>query len=166
MEHLWAPWRMKFIEGLRNEGSGCLFCEMAAEGDDRKRLILHRGKFCYTMMNRYPYTNGHIMIVPYKHTGSLSGLEGDERSEVMDVCASAVDIMEDALNADGFNCGLNIGAVAGAGIKDHVHLHVVPRWQGDSNFMPIIADARSMPEYLEETYDRLVGGFSKLKGER
>lgn len=162
MEHLWAPWRMKFIEELRNKGSGCIFCELAAEGDDRKRLILHRGKRCYAVMNRFPYNNGHLMIVPYKHTGSLDDLSDEENAEIIRFCSHSVKIAEKTLNAEGFNCGFNIGAAAGAGIKDHIHLHVVPRWCGDANFLPIIGDTRSMPEYLEDTYDRMIGEFSKI----
>jgi ATP adenylyltransferase len=162
MERLWAPWRMKFIEELRDKGSGCLFCELGTEGDDRERLVLHRGKHCYTVMNRFPYTNGHLMIVPYKHTGNLVELGGEEYAELMGTCAHSLEIMGKALSAEGFNCGFNFGNVAGAGITDHVHMHVVPRWRGDSNFMPIISDTRTMPEYLEDTYDKLKDGFAKL----
>jgi len=157
---------MEFIEGLRDKGSGCLFCEMAGEGDDRGRLLLHRGKHCYTMLNRFPYNNGHIMIVPYSHTGRISELADEELAEMMRLCGHSVDIMERALQAEGFNCGFNIGAVAGAGIRDHVHLHLVPRWNGDSNFMPVISDTRTMPEYLESTYDRLIGEYEKIGGAR
>lgn len=159
MEHLWAPWRMKFIEDLRAGGGGCLFCELAQSGNDRERLILCRTDLCYAVLNRYPYNNGHLMIVPFKHAGVLSALTGDEHAAIMNLCAKSIDIMKATMNADGFNCGFNIGAVAGAGIRDHVHLHVVPRWNGDNNFMPVLADTRTMPEYLEETYDRLVQGF-------
>lgn len=166
MERLWAPWRMEFIQELREKGSGCLFCEMGAAGDDRERMVLHRGKHCYTMLNRFPYNNGHIMIVPYKHTGDLLELSDEEHAEIMRMCAHSVKIMTESMDAEGFNCGFNIGAVAGAGIRDHIHLHVVPRWSGDSNFMPVISDTRTMPEYLEKTYDRLIGGYSKIQGGR
>jgi ATP adenylyltransferase len=162
MELLWAPWRMQFIDELRDRGSGCLFCELATSGGDRERLLLHRGKGCYAVMNRYPYTNGHLMIVPYRHVADLSGLTRDEHAEMLGVCAGAVDILKEALHAEGFNCGFNIGAAGGAGIRDHIHLHVVPRWCGDANFLPIIGGTRSMPEYLEQTYDRLIGGFGRL----
>lgn len=165
MERLWAPWRMKFIEGLRDKGSGCLFCELAAQGDDRERMVLHRGKHCFTMLNRFPYNNGHIMIVPFRHTGNLLELSAEENAAIMRMCAHSVDIIGKALSADGFNCGLNIGAIAGAGIRDHVHLHVVPRWAGDSNFMPVLSETRTMPEYLGETYDRLIGPFGEIGGE-
>jgi ATP adenylyltransferase len=161
MQHLWAPWRMQFIKELRDSGGGCIFCEIASPGDDRERLVLHRGKSCYAVMNRYPYNNGHLMIVPFKHAGSLSDLAPEEHAEIMAVCSKSIEIMKKALSAEGFNCGFNIGAAGGAGIRDHIHMHVVPRWCGDANFLPIIGDTRSMPEYLHETYDRLIAGFQK-----
>lgn len=162
MERLWAPWRMQFIEELRDRSGGCVFCEIASPGDDRARLVLHRAKSCFVLMNRFPYNNGHLMIIPYEHTGSLSKLSGEAHSEIMRLCAASVEIEQEAMEAEGFNCGFNIGRPAGAGIVDHVHLHVVPRWCGDANFLPIIGNTRSMPEYLEATYDRLKPGFDKL----
>lgn len=159
MEHLWAPWRMQFIEELRDRSGGCIFCELASPGDDRQRLVLHRGKSCYALMNRFPYNNGHLLIIPYRHCAELTELTSEEHSEMLGLCGRSVEVMRSAIQAEGFNCGFNLGKVAGAGIADHLHLHVVPRWCGDANFMPIIGDTRSMPEYLEQTYDRLVGGF-------
>jgi len=153
---------MQFIKELRDKGQGCVFCELMGPGNDRERLVLYRGKHCYVLMNRYPYNNGHLMVIPYKHTGAISELSKDEHAEIMSLAASSVDIMSRLLEAEGFNCGINIGKVAGAGITDHVHLHVVPRWMGDTNFLPIFGDARSMPEYLMDTYDRLIGEFQKL----
>ncbi len=161
MQQLWAPWRMQFIEELRDSGGGCILCELAAADVGRERLVLSKGKFCYAVMNRYPYNNGHLMIVPYKHAASLSELTHDEHAEILELCARSIEVMKSSLNAEGFNCGFNFGAVAGAGIKDHLHLHVVPRWCGDANFLPIIGDTRSMPEYLEQTYDRLAAGFAR-----
>ncbi len=163
MNQLWAPWRMQFIEELRDKSSGCIFCELVQQTDqDRDRLILHRGTTCYVLMNRFPYNNGHLMIIPYQHTGKLSDLSGEENAEMMALAAKSVAIMEERIEAEGFNCGFNIGKVAGAGIADHVHLHVVPRWCGDTNFLPILGDTRSMPEYLANTYDRLVEGFNDM----
>lgn len=162
MEQLWAPWRMQFIQELRDKGSGCVFCELAQKGDDRERLVLHRGKCCFVLMNRFPYNNGHLLIIPYRHLGALSALEAKEHAEMMQLCAASVDIMGRLLEAEGFNCGINLGKSAGAGIVDHVHMHVVPRWCGDSNFLPVIGDTRSMPEYLAATYDRLRPGFESL----
>ena len=163
MERLWAPWRMKFIEELRDKGSGCIFCEMAAPGDDRERLILHRGERCFTVLNRYPYNNGHMMIVPYKHVGELSELDGVDYEEMLSMSSASVKIMRETMEAEGFNMGLNIGAVAGAGITDHIHMHLVPRWRGDANFLPIIGGTKSMPEYLDDTYNRLKEPFEKLE---
>ena len=163
MNQLWAPWRMQFIEELRDKGSGCIFCELVQETDnDRERLILHRGKSCYVLMNRYPYNNGHLLIIPYQHTGTLSDLSVEENTEMMQLAATSVEIMEKHIEAEGFNCGFNLGKVAGAGIADHLHLHVVPRWCGDTNFLPILGETRSMPEYLANTYDRLIEGFRDL----
>lgn len=163
MKHLWAPWRMKFIEELRDTQGGCIFCEVAQPGDDRERLILHRGTSCYVLMNRFPYNNGHLMIVPYRHLAKMVDLNSEENTEIMSLCAESVEILCTALEAEGVNCGLNIGRAAGAGILDHVHMHVVPRWNGDTNFLPVFSDTRSMPEYLHATYDRLIDGFKKLK---
>ncbi len=153
---------MQFIEELRDCSGGCVFCEIAEPGDDKGRLVLHRGKSCYVLMNRFPYNNGHLLVIPYSHTGSLSDLPAKTHAEVMSLCASSMEIMQNEMDAEGFNCGFNIGKPAGAGIVDHVHLHVVPRWCGDSNFLPVIGDTRSMPEYLEATYDRLKPGFDKI----
>lgn len=162
MPNLWAPWRMQFIEDLRGKAAGCIFCELQENGDDRERLVLCRWKHSYVVMNRFPYNNGHLLIVPNKHQGRLTDLTDEEQAELMLLNAKSIDILMDALEAEGVNCGINIGRAAGAGIVDHVHMHVVPRWNGDTNFMPLISDTRSMPEYLENTYDRLIDGFKKL----
>lgn len=162
MQHLWAPWRMQFIEELRDKSRGCVFCEHQKDGDDKERLILHRGKTSFVMMNRYPYNNGHLLIIPYRHVAKLSDLNPEEHLEMMGLCAGSADIMSKAIEAEGFNCGLNLGKIAGAGIADHVHMHIVPRWLGDTNFLPVLADTHSMPEYLGQTYDRLIEGFKAL----
>jgi ATP adenylyltransferase len=163
MKHLWAPWRMQFIEDLRSKGEGCVFCELAQPSDDpsveRERLVLHRGDKCYVVMNRYPYNNGHLLIIPNRHFGTLADLSSDERSEMMSLSSKSIEVMTEAINAEGYNCGINLGKAAGAGIVDHVHMHVVPRWCGDTNFLPLFSETRSMPEYLTDTYDRLIAGF-------
>ena len=168
MENLWAPWRMKFIEDLRNKGAGCVFCELKNGGNDRENLVLCRCRHSFVVMNRFPYNNGHLLIVPYDHEGKLSSLSRDQHAELMYINAHAIEILMDELNAEGVNCGINIGRAAGAGITDHVHLHLVPRWNGDTNFLPIMSDVRSMPEYLDDTYQRLINRFKELekKGER
>ena len=163
METLWAPWRIKFIEDLRQKSQGCVFCELGStRGDDAEKLVLYRGKQCFILMNRYPYNNGHLLILPFRHVGDISQLNQDERSEMMDLTVFAIDALRKVFSAEGFNCGMNLGRVAGAGIADHVHQHVVPRWMGDSNFLPVIGETRSMPEYLQDTYKKIVVEFEKL----
>jgi len=163
MSNIWAPWRMEFIEGLRNKPEGCIFCTLQEEGDDREKLVLARTAHAYVVMNKYPYNSGHLLIVPNGHKEKLTDLSAEEQADLMNLAAQSVDILMDTLNAEGANCGVNVGRAGGAGVADHVHMHVVPRWNGDTNFMPIMSDTRSMPEYLEQTYDKLVGGFSKIK---
>ncbi len=163
MDNLWAPWRMQFIEDLRDNPGGCFLCEYAQAGDERERLVLCRLEHTYVVMNRYPYNNGHVLLVPKSHQGKLVDLTDDEHRELSYLNAQAVEILQEQLGAEGVNCGINIGRVAGAGIIDHVHLHVVPRWNGDNNFMPVLSETRSMPEYLENTYDKLVERFKKLE---
>jgi ATP adenylyltransferase len=165
MKTIFAPWRIKFIEDLRQRKGGCVFCELALPGDDRSRLVLHRGKNSYVMMNRYPYTCGHLLIIPYKHASSLDELGREEYAEMMYLCARSMGVISPIMNTDGFNCGFNFGRAAGAGIADHLHMHVVPRWCGDSNFLPVLGETRSIPEYLEDTYGRLEGEFKKISME-
>lgn len=160
---LWAPWRMEFIRGAKSSKDSCIFCELAASGDiDSEKLVLHRGKSSYVLMNRYPYNTGHLLVIPFSHTGTLSSLSSDEHAEIMRLTSASVEILQKVLGAEGFNCGFNLGRSAGAGIADHLHMHVVPRWVGDSNFMPVIGGTRSMPEYLKETYSELVDSFNAL----
>ena len=161
MERLWAPWRMQYIATSDLKTDGCVFCE-AVKADDRERLILHRAEHTFTIMNLFPYTNGHLMVVPYRHVGDITLLTPEERLEMMDGAATAVEIMRKALRCDGNNLGCNLGRPAGAGIADHVHLHVVPRWSGDTNFMPVLDDTRVISEGMEQTYDRLLAFYEKL----
>ena len=151
---LWTPWRMEYI--LSNDKSGgCIFCEKPGEDRDRENLILHRGKGVFVIMNRYPYNNGHLMVAPYTHTGDMEGLSESEMSELFSEVRRSVGILRKVMNPDGFNIGMNLGKAAGAGIEDHLHVHVVPRWNGDTNFMPVLADVKVMPEYLDDTYMKL-----------
>jgi ATP adenylyltransferase len=154
---LWAPWRMAYIDGAR--GDGCLFCEKPREADDRTGLILCRGPLTYVMMNRYPYASGHLMIVPYRHCADLSQLSPEESLEIMQSAQRCIQVLQRAFRAEGFNIGFNLGKIAGAGIAEHVHMHVVPRWMGDTNFMPVLADTKVMPEYLEVGYAKLYSFF-------
>lgn len=152
---------MKFIEKACRKGQACIFCKFKKiSGKDS--LILYVGKYCFIMMNKYPYNNGHLMVVPYVHKGELHSLEEKVQKELMFLTAESVRILKKVLKCEGANCGMNIGHVAGAGIAGHLHMHIVPRWRGDLNFMPVIADVKSMPEYLEETYKKLKPSFDKL----
>lgn len=160
MKSLWAPWRIDYIKGEKEEG--CIFCDKPKENDDKKNLILYRGKTGFIIMNRYPYSNGHLMAVPYKHTNKFSDLSSEERQEIMDLTSVSMDILG-AFKAEGFNIGMNIGRAGGAGIEEHLHFHIVPRWSGDTNFIAVLADTRVMPEYLEDTYDSLKREIKNLE---
>jgi ATP adenylyltransferase len=152
---LWAPWRLEYITQA-HEQEGCVFCDEAAGAvDDAVSLLLTRDDDTIALLNKYPYASGHLMVAPRRHVGELSALTGDEALGVHRLAVSAIDVLDDVYGPDGFNLGWNLGHVAGAGIADHVHLHVVPRWSGDTNFMPVLADVKVVPEHLLETRDRL-----------
>ena len=153
-QRLWAPWRMQYVQGERKE-EGCIFCLAAEGGDDEARHVLHRGERCLAMLNAFPYNSGHLMVAPRRHVPSISELEGDELLELMTLAQRALRALRDAYGPDGFNLGVNEGEIAGAGFADHVHLHVVPRWAADSNFMAVTGDTRVLPQALEDTYETL-----------
>jgi ATP adenylyltransferase len=134
---------------------GCLFCTIASEDRDEENLVLYRGPRCFVMMNLYPYNSGHLMVVPYQHTGDLERIDPQVGYEIFAVSQTSVRILKDALGADGFNLGVNQGKIAGAGVADHIHLHIVPRWEGDTNFMPTIADVKVIPQLLSATAKKL-----------
>ncbi len=150
---IWAPWRIEYI--LSDKEDGCFLCKMFGEDNDRDNLILKRGKTCAVVMNRYPYTGGHLMVTPYRHLENMADMTAEERAELMDLTITAVDILKAELNTDGLNLGFNLGGAAGAGLKDHIHQHIVPRWVGDTNFMPVLSDSRVMPQALMEQYNAL-----------
>ncbi len=154
MKYLWSPWRMTYIQKHKEE-QGCVFCEALGMTDGPENLILYRGEESFVILNRYPYTSGHLMVVPYKHEASLEGLGAAARAELMELAAHIMTVVGKEYNAHGFNMGVNVGEAAGAGIIEHVHLHVVPRWTGDTNFMSSLGETRVLPETLEETYQRL-----------
>jgi ATP adenylyltransferase len=156
---LWAPWRMAYIGGTRREG--CLFCDVPRADADRPNLLLQRGPLTYVVMNLYPYNNGHLMIVPYRHCADLAQLSSEESLEIMQAAQRSTQVLQRAFGAEGFNIGFNLGKAAGAGIAEHVHMHVVPRWVGDTNFMPVLTDTKVMPDYLEATYAKLVPLFQE-----
>lgn len=154
MKVLWAPWRMAYI--ARDREQGCLLCSKLKGRDDRGNLILCRSSHSFVILNRFPYTSGHLMVAPNRHVASLDELNEGEMVELMALLKQSMLILKRALKPDGFNVGMNIGKVAGAGIDDHIHFHIVPRWNGDTNFMPVLVETKVMPEYLEKTYDKLI----------
>lgn len=157
MDRLWAPWRMEYIKHA-NE-SGCIFCQAIKSNNDRKNLVIYRGKTSFIIMNRYPYNPGHLMIAPNDHKSNFDGLEDDEILELIRLLGRSMRVLQDAVQPDGFNMGINLGRIAGAGIEGHLHIHVVPRWQGDTNFMPVIGETKVVSEALEATYDHLKKQF-------
>lgn len=160
-EKLWAPWRIEYIKAPKDEG--CIFCEKPQQGDDREMLILYRGKSSFIMMNLYPYNNAHLMFAPYKHVDDPRNLSIDTKTEIIVLVDHAMTILRRGMGAEGFNFGVNIGKAAGAGIEEHIHYHLVPRWIGDTNFMPVIGHTKTVVEGLKETYDFLKPEFDKIK---
>jgi ATP adenylyltransferase len=154
MDYLWSPWRMEYILAPKPD-EGCIFCDVLKFEDGLENLIIYRGPQAFVMLNRFPYTSGHLMVIPYQHRASLELLDATSRLDIMDQAARALQVLELLYKPQGFNLGINIGGAAGAGILDHVHLHVVPRWVGDTNFMSAISQTRVLPELLEETYRRV-----------
>lgn len=154
MDHLWTPWRMKYIEDHDHEG-GCIFCLAVEAKDGDENLVFFRGDTVYMILNRYPYTSGHVMCVPYAHVSRLHDLSEQARVEMMALTSKAVEVLQKVYTPDGFNVGLNLGAMAGAGVADHLHMHIVPRWLGDTNFMSTVGETRVVPESLTETYRRV-----------
>ena len=150
LEYLWAPWRMEYI--LSEKPTGCLFCTKLTEKKDEDNFILYRGKTSFIIINYYPYNNGHLMIVPYRHISNLSDLSAEENSEMMSLVGRCESVLRQAMNPDGFNIGMNLGKVAGAGVEDHIHFHIVPRWNGDTNFMPVVGHTKVSPQGLRELY--------------
>jgi ATP adenylyltransferase len=160
MKNLWSPWRMDYI--LSEKENGCIFCDKPKNNNNREMLILYRGENVFVMMNLYPYNNGHILIAPYVHVNNSSKLSVEIRSETMELANESMEIMKKMMNAEGFNFGANIGKSGGAGIEEHIHYHVVPRWHGDTNFMPIVGHTKVQVEGLQETYDNLKPYFDNL----
>lgn len=155
MKRLWAAWRMKYITNADNE-TGCVFCNALAKPDDGQNLVLRRAERAFVILNKYPYTSGHLMVAPFAHQASLELLEPGERAEMMELVSECIVALRKIYNPHGFNVGINIGAAAGAGVPGHVHIHIVPRWNGDTNFMSTVGEARVLPEALEETYRRVL----------
>lgn len=154
MDHLWSPWRMSYIQSPKSK-NGCVFCEALEKEDGQKNLIVYRGEYSFVILNRYPYTSGHIMILPFIHRPNLIDLDAPTRAEMMELTAKGTDVLQKQYNPQGFNLGANLGEAAGAGIEEHIHIHIVPRWTGDTNFMSSLGQTRVLPEALEDTYRRI-----------
>jgi ATP adenylyltransferase len=156
-KQLWAPWRLEYIVQAGEQG-GCILCAAAA-GDDEELLVVHRDEHAFVMLNKFPYSPGHLMVAPKRHVGELGDLDANEAAELHRLTATAIDVLRGLSHPDGFNVGLNLGAVAGGSISDHLHQHVVPRWAGDTNFMPVLADVKVIPEHLAETRRKLADAW-------
>ena len=158
MDHIWSPWRMEYIEN-NNKEEGCVFCIAQAMTDSAENLIAYRGKLAYVILNRYPYTSGHLMVIPFEHAPNLEELDPETRAEMMELTSRCTTILRKIYRTESFNVGINIGEAAGAGVVGHVHIHIVPRWKGDTNFITTIGETRVLPEALEDTYKRVKNAF-------
>ena len=156
-ERLWAPWRLDYIKGPKPDE--CIFCTGPEAGDDAAKYIVRRGEHCFAMLNAYPYNNGHLMISPYRHVPAVEELDEAELLELMTLTQRSLRVLHDVYAPEGFNMGVNQGKVAGAGVEHHVHLHIVPRWGADTNFMPVIGDTRVLPQSLDDSYRDLTRAF-------
>ncbi|MFA6665140.1 MAG: HIT domain-containing protein [Armatimonadota bacterium] len=161
MEIVWAPWRMQYIE-VADKPKGCIFCVLPAENEDEKNLILYRGKNAFVMLNTFPYNPGHMMIIPFKHTADMQCLSDEELLEINHLIRYCIKLLKESVAPHGFNLGVNLGKSAGAGVAEHIHWHIVPRWEGDSNFMPVLANTKVMPESLQATYKKFKEKLKEL----
>jgi ATP adenylyltransferase len=156
MDRLWTPWRYAYIKTADDTAAeGCIFCEKSKAGDDAANYIVHRAQHCFVILNAFPYTNGHVMVVPYDHVDQLRKLPGDAASDLMAVSQRMEDVLHELYRPEGINLGMNIGRAAGAGIAGHIHMHILPRWTADANFMSVVGETRVLPETLETTYKRM-----------
>jgi len=159
-ERIWAPWRLKYVtDASKDSEDACIFCAKPREDDDTANLIVHRGEHCFVILNLYPYTNGHLMVAPFEHVGRIQDIPAATTAEMMALAQRAIAVLQSQYEPHGFNVGFNQGRVAGAGVEHHIHMHVVPRWGGDTNFMPVLADTRVMPQTLEQSFEALRGTF-------
>jgi ATP adenylyltransferase len=157
---IWAPWRLSYVKDASKDiEEECIFCAKPAQEDDEANLIVHRGERAFVILNLFPYTNGHLMVAPYEHVGRLQEVAPETLAEMMALAQRGMDRLEGVYDPHGYNVGFNQGRVAGAGVEHHIHMHVVPRWGGDTNFMPVIADTKVMPQSIEQSYEALRGAF-------
>jgi ATP adenylyltransferase len=154
---LWAPWRLEYIQSADDQ-EGCVFCQ-AEDREDEESLVVHRGERVFVLLNKFPYSSGHLMVAPYRHVGEFGALEDAEALEIHTIAAQGLAALGQVFAPEGYNAGWNLGRVAGAGVVDHVHLHVVPRWAGDTNFMPVLADVKVIPEHLLDTRRKLAAAW-------
>lgn len=161
MEHLWAPWRSTYVN-RKKEPQPCIFCEAAKSNADAEHMVIYRGRFAFAMLNRYPYSAGHLMIAPYEHVARLGDASEAATEEMMRLARTAESVLVRTYRPDGLNLGMNLGEAAGAGIEEHIHLHMLPRWSGDANFMTTVADTRVLSESLDETYSKLSRAFREI----
>jgi ATP adenylyltransferase len=161
MKHIWSPWRMSYIQNHKRV-SDCAFCSELSQPDSPGNLIVHRGQRVFLILNRFPYNSGHVMVVPYEHKPTLEELDSETRAEIMELANLATRVLQTVYRPHGFNLGVNVGTAAGAGILEHVHMHILPRWTGDTNFISTLGATRVLPESLEDTYRRVKEGIEKL----
>lgn len=162
MDRLWAPWRSKYIVGDTRE-PGCVFCTKPQEDCDDANYILHRGNTCFVIMNLYPYNNGHLMVVPYRHVAEFETMDEDGTVEMLQETRQWIRVLKQAVNPQGLNVGMNLGQIAGAGISEHLHLHIVPRWSGDTNFMPVVGETKVISEGMDQTYSKLKEAYETIR---
>jgi len=160
MDHLWSPWRFRYLAEPRKHDAGCVFCVIAESVEDEVNLVVHRGKLNFVVLNRYPYTSGHVMVIPYEHASSLAAIPAETAAEMMELTRQAESCIRSVYKPDGVNLGMNMGEAAGAGVAGHIHMHVLGRWFGDSNFMTTVGETRIIPEDLAHTWSRLSEAFS------
>ena len=162
MEKLWAPWRMEYILDSKESGDECIFCDLPDQKNDEQNFIVFRSKLSFVMLNKFPYNNGHIMVIPYKHESDFTALDQDILADMQQLIQKSLIALKNCMEPHGYNVGLNLGRTAGAGIDAHLHYHIVPRWSGDTNFMPIISDTKVISESLDKSWQKLIREFEKL----
>jgi len=162
MKRLWAPWRMEYIKSVQDDDQECIFCQKPKQTDDKENLIVYRSDQSFVIMNKFPYNNGHLMVVPYNHESDLTKFNDEVLLDIQHLLQLSIQALNETMNPHGFNIGINLGRSAGAGIDDHLHYHIVPRWNGDTNYMPVLAGTKVISEALEDSWQKLHISFKKL----